>query len=345
MTAFNKPLYQTLARDIFTLESPTGYTHQVIDYIKKLLIEWGYHPQLMGKGNLLLEVAGRDSSKTVATSAHVDTLGLMVRSINRDGTLSLTKLGGPIVSTLDGEYCTVVTRKGVSFTGTIISTSPSVHVYKDADTKSRDIDNVVVRLDEKVHSAQGVRELGIDNGDIVMYDPKFTWTEKDFLKSRFIDDKASVVLLLTLLKTWKDNNVQPAFRTLIYFVTYEEVGHGAATVDPTISEFVTLDMGCVGQDLAGNEYAVSIAAKDSGGPYDYQLTTKLIELSQKHHIHYVVDIFPFYGSDVGAAWRAGGDFKGALIGPGVHASHGMERTHVEAIQATYELIESYLLNL
>ncbi len=345
MSTFNKELYKKLARDIFTIESPTGYTHHVIEYIQKLLSQWGYEPRLMGKGNLLLEVKGHDNSKSVATSAHVDTLGVMVRSINRDGTLSLTKLGGPIVSTLDSEYCTIVTRKGVRYTGTIMSTSPSVHVYKDADSKPRDIDNVVVRLDEKVHSAQDVRLLGIDNGDIVMYDPKFTWTEKDFLKSRFIDDKASVVLLLTLLKTWKDQQVKPAFRTLIYFVTYEEVGHGAATVDPSISEFVTLDMGCVGLDLSGNEYAVSIAAKDSGGPYDYQLTSRLIELAQTHKIQYVVDIFPFYGSDVGAAWRAGGDFKGALIGPGVHASHGMERTHVEAIQATYDLIELYLLNL
>lgn len=344
MTTFNKSLFQTLARQVFTSDSPTGYTHHAIQLLADILTSWGYQPVIMPKGNLMLTLEGKDSSKTVATSAHIDTLGLMVRSINRDGTLSLTKLGGPIVSTLDGEYCTVITRSGHRYSGTILSTSPSIHVYKDADSKPRDIDNVVVRLDERVSSASDVRHLGIDHGDIVVYDPKYTWTEKDFLKSRFIDDKASVVILLTLLKQWKDHHIQPAFTTLIYFVTYEEVGHGAATVNPNIDEFVTMDMGCLGLDLAGNEYAVSIAAKDSGGPYDYQLTTRLIEIAKAHKIPYVVDIFPFYGSDVGASWRAGGDFKGALIGPGVHASHGMERTHLEALVATYTLIEAYLLN-
>lgn len=343
MHTFNKKLYQELAQQVFNIHSPSGFTHEAIDTIASILSQWGYHPRIQSKGNLLIELDGQDNSKTVATSAHMDTLGLMVRSINSNGTLNLTKIGGPIVSTLDGEYCTIITRSNKRYQGTILSTSPSIHVFKDADSKPREIENMVVRIDEKVHTAADVKKLGIDNGDIVAYDPKYTWTATDFLKSRFIDDKASVVLLLTLLHEWKQIGIRPAYRTLVYFVTYEEVGHGAASVDSTISEFVTIDMGCIGQDLAGNEYAVSIAAKDSGGPYDYRLTTKLVQLAQGNSIDYVVDIFPFYGSDVGAAWRAGGDFKGALIGPGVHASHGMERTHLDGIVATYQLIEVYLL--
>ena len=266
----------------------------------------------------------------------------MVRSIKGNGNLALTTLGGPITATLDGEYCVVYTRDNKKYTGTILSTSPATHVYSDANSKSRSIDNLEVRLDEVVKSAADVKKLGIENGDIVCYDPKFTITESGFLKTRFIDDKASAVVLLMLLKYIKDNNITLKYDTQIYFVVYEEVGHGASIVDENIDEFVTLDMGCVGLDLAGNEFAVSICAKDSGGPYDYELTTRLINLSKENNINYTVDIFPYYGSDIGAARRAGVDFKGALVGSGVSASHGMERTHIQGIENTLKLIYLYL---
>jgi len=216
-------------------------------------------------------------------------------------------------------------------------------VFPDAATKARDVDNLEVRLDEEVTDAAGVRALGIENGDFVLIDPKFTLTPSGFLKSRFIDDKASAVVLLMFLKYCRETGAVPLHPTRIYFVVYEEVGHGASAVDPAIDEFVTCDMGCVGMDLAGNEYAVSICAKDSGGPYDYDLTNRLIEMAKADGIPYTVDIFPFYGSDVGAAWHAGVDCRGALIGTGVSASHGMERTHRRGIEATLNLIARYLL--
>ena len=194
-----------------------------------------------------------------------------------------------------------------------------------------------------VSSKEDVLKLGIQNGDIVCYDPKFTITDSGFLKTRFIDDKASVVVLLMLLKYVKENILNFKFDTKIYFVVYEEVGHGASMVDSSIDEFVTLDMGCVGLDLNGDEFSVSICAKDSGGPYDYELTTRLINLAKDNNLKYQVDIFPFYGSDVGAASRAGVDFKGALVGTGVSASHGMERTHMKGIENTLKLIYLYLI--
>ena len=224
-----------------------------------------------------------------------------------------------------------------------MSTSPATHVYPDANSKSRDIDNLEVRIDEVVHSKDDVIKLGIQNGDIVCYDPKFEITESGFLKTRFIDDKASAVVLLMLLKYVSENKLKFKYDTKIYFVVYEEVGHGASMVSNDIDEFVTLDMGCVGLDLAGNEEAVSICAKDSGGPYDYELTTRLINLAKANDINFTIDIFPFYGSDIGAASRAGVDFKGALIGTGVSASHGMERTHIKGIENTLKLIYLYLI--
>ena len=343
MIEFDLDYFKKVSKDIFLCDSPTGYTFNVISLIKDYIDSFGYQSKMMNNGALEVTIPGNDHSKLVATSAHCDTLGLMVRSIKGNGRLALTKLGGPSTPTLDGEYCKIYTRDGKVYKGTILSTSPAVHVYKDANTKSRDIDELEVRIDEMVNSKDDVIKLGIQNGDIVCYDTKFEITDSGFLKTRFIDDKASAVVLIMLLKYMSDHKIEMKYDTKIYFVVYEEVGHGASMVDKNIDEFVTLDMGCIGLDLAGNEYAVSICAKDSGGPYDYELTTRLINLAKENNIDYTIDIFPFYGSDIGAASSAGVDFKGALVGTGVSASHGMERTHIKGIENTLKLIYKYLV--
>ncbi|MBD5391029.1 M42 family metallopeptidase [bacterium] len=331
-----------IALKLFLCDSPTGFSSNVNQVLFSLLDNLGYKGELTNKGNIKVFIEGKDHSKKIATSAHVDTLGLMVRSIHGDGTLAVTSVGGPSLPTLDGEYCKIMTRDGKSYTGTILCSSASVHVYEDAKNKPRDLDSMLVRIDEKVHTKEDVSKLGIQNGDYIFIDPKTTITSSGFLKSRFIDDKGSVCAILGVLKELKEKGELPAYDTYVYFVNQEEVGHGAATTDVDIDEFVTVDMGCVGKDLAGNEYEVSICAKDSGGPYSYELTTKLVNLAKENNVKYVVDIFPFYGSDIGAAWRSGVDCAGALIGPGVHASHGMERTHLDAIDNTMKLLYLYL---
>ncbi len=343
MISFDLDLFKKISEEVFLCDSPTGYTNGIIKVIERYIKQYGYDYKILNNGALEVTIKGNDSSKLVATSAHCDTLGLMVRSIKSNGKLALTCLGGPVTPTLDGEYCTIYTRDNKKYSGTILSTSPAAHVFNDANSKSRSIDNLEVRLDEIVNNVDDVKKLGIENGDIVCYDPKYLVTDTGFLKTRFIDDKASVVILLMLLDYTSKNKIQFKYDTKIYFVVYEEVGHGASMVDKNISEFVTLDMGCVGLDLAGNEYAVSICAKDSSGPYDYDLTTKLINFAKENKLNYTVDIFPYYGSDIGAASRAGVDFKGALIGSGVSASHGMERTHIHGIENTLKLIYLYLI--
>lgn len=331
-----------IVNKLFLCDSPTGFSKNVNLLLLKLLEELGYAATITNKGNVKLWIEGKKHSKKRATSAHVDTLGLMVRSIHANGTLAVTNVGGPSIPTLDGEYCTILTRDGKRYSGTILCSSASVHVYEDAKSKPRDLDSMMVRIDEKVETKEDVLQLGIANGDYIFIDPKTTLTTSGFLKSRFIDDKASVCAILGVLKELKEKRELPAYDTYVYFVNQEEVGHGAATIDLAIDEFVTIDMGCVGKDLAGNEYEVSICAKDSGGPYSYELTTKLVNLAKENNVKYVVDIFPYYGSDIGAAWRSGVDCVGALIGPGVHASHGMERTHLDAIENTMKLLYSYL---
>lgn len=341
MIEWNDAEFRRYAEPVFTTDSPSGFTQEVIRLLESYARGWGYACRIHNKGTLEVSVPGLDTGKTVAVSAHVDTLGLMVRSVGEKGTLALTKLGGPLTPTLDGEYCTVMTRAGRRFSGTILSNAPAAHVFPDAASKSREIDNLEVRLDEEVRSRKDTVELGIGSGDFVFIDPKFTYTDSGFLKTRFIDDKASAVLLLLLLKHCAERQIPFLHPTKLYFSVYEEVGHGASAISDA-DEFLTVDMGCVGLDLNGNEYAVSICAKDSGGPYDFELTNRLIALAGKHKLSYCVDVFPFYGSDVGAALSAGRDTKGALIGAGVSASHGMERTHRKALEATLKLLYLYL---
>jgi len=336
-----KKVVETLV-EILSINSPTGYTKRVVKHLESIVAGLGFEYEISPKGNLIVSIKGQDETHTRAVSAHVDTLGLMVRSINSDGTLSLTTLGGPLTPTLDGEYCDIVTRDDKVYMGTILSKSPSIHVFKDAQTKARDIDNLVVRLDEKVSSKEDVLALGIQNGDIVAYDPKVVVTASGFIKSRFLDDKASVAILVEILRTIKDKDIVPSTNLKFIFSTYEEVGHGAAYIPEDITELLAVDMGCIGLDLACTEFDVSICAKDSSGPYDYELTTRLVNDAKQAKLNYALDIYPMYGSDASAALRGGANIKAALIGPGVSSSHGMERTHIDALKNTFDLIMIYI---
>lgn len=329
---------------LLSINSPTGYTNNAVSFLRETIEDIGYETMTTPKGNLIVQVDGENAEVTRGLSAHVDTLGLMVRSINSDGTLSLTKLGGPLTPTLDGEYCDIITRDDKVYTGTILSKSPSIHVFKDASTKERDIDNLIVKLDERVESKEDVENIGIQNGDIVAYDPKVVVTDSGFIKSRFLDDKASVAVLVSILKMMKQEEVTPSTNLKFIFSTYEEVGHGAAWIPEDITELLAVDMGCIGLDLDCTEYDVSICAKDSSGPYDYDMTTRLMNFAKDKELNYAVDIYPMYGSDASAAMSGGANIRAALIGPGVSSSHGMERTHIDALENTFELVKEYIQN-
>lgn len=339
---FNQEDTLNFLEELLMINSPTGYTKHAIDFLKESIEEIGYNTTITPKGNLVVKVEGQDSTVTRGLSAHVDTLGLMVRSINSDGTLALTKLGGPLTPTLDGEYCDIMTRDGQIYTGTILSKSPSIHVFKDASTKDRDIDGLIVKLDERVSSKDDVKMIGIQNGDFIAYDPKVVITESGFIKSRFLDDKASVAVLVSILRWMKENKIVPTTNLKFIFSTYEEVGHGASWIPEDITELLAVDMGCIGDDLDCTEYDVSICVKDSSGPYDYDLTTNLANYAKKKELNYALDIYPMYGSDASAALRGGANIRAALIGPGVSSSHGMERTHIDALKNTFKLIQGYV---
>lgn len=339
---FDKDYVLNLACDILSIDSPSGFTHGAMTKLNEYSKELGYNFWISSKGTGVLEIPGR-VSQTVALSAHIDTLGLMVRAINTDGTLALTNIGAPIIPTFDGEYCQIYTRKGKIYTGTVLCNSTSLHVYTDAMDLKRELQNMHVRIDEITSSKDETLELGISSGDYICIDTKTQVTESGFIKSRFLDDKLGVAAIFGVLKKLKDGKLRPVSSIKIFFSSYEEQGHGLSWVTPDIHELVAVDMGCIGSNLSCTEQQVSICAKDSTGPYNYELTNRLIDLAERNKIDYAVDIYPSYGSDVSAALKSGWDIKGALIGPGVAASHGMERSHYNGVYNTMKLIFQYIL--
>ena len=328
------------AKQILEIPSPSGYTKNVINFLKKHCEKEGFQHHLTQKGNLIIQFPGLDQYR-LGLSAHVDTLGAMVKSIAADGTLKFSVIGGPLLPTYDGEYCYILTRSGKQFTGTFLSNAPATHVYKEASTMHRTQDTMHIRLDAKVKNKSDVEKLGIGPGDFIALDPKTVITESGFIKSRFLDDKISVAILFALMDHIKKTKMVLKHSLSIIISTYEEVGHGAASI-PDLDEMIAVDMGCIGDDLSCTEYDVSICAKDSFSPYDFDITNNLVAIAKKEKLSFALDIYPYYGSDVSAALRSGNNLKGGLVGPGVSASHGMERTHEDAVNNTLKLLIAYL---
>ena len=330
---------QTLA--LLSIDSPSGYTRHATDELIRILSEMGFCPERTRKGAVRCTLGGQGHPLVLA--AHVDTLGLMVRLIKPDGRLSFTRLGGPSFQAVETENVTVITRDGRRYTGGVEVKNASKHVNADLETDKRDDHTMEILLDENVSSKEDVEKLGIAVGDIVCLDPRARVTESGFIRSRFLDDKLSAGMLLALAKGVADGSVIPARKTTIFFSVYEEVGHGASHGLPEDTEdLLVVDMGCVGDEITCTEMQVSICAKDSGGPYDYEMTGELIALSKENGVDYAVDVYPFYGSDAGTALRAGCDVRHALIGAGVYASHGYERSHVKGVENSLRLIEAYV---
>lgn len=321
-----------------SIPSPSSFTTKVTDYLLSELSSLGYSPERSNKGNVFVTLGGSGSPLVLA--AHVDTLGAMVRSIKENGRLRPTTIGGHQWSTADGENCTIHTRDGRVYTGVVLNKEPSSHV---ADQKTELIEeNMEILLDENVSSDQDTLALGIQTGDIIAMDPRTVVTESGYIKSRFLDDKLSAAILLGLARAVHEDAWKLNRKVSLLFTVYEEVGHGGSVVPDDTEEMISVDMGCVGSDLGCTERMVSICAKDSGGPYNYDLITALSNLAKEKKLDYAIDIYPHYGSDVETTLRAGYDIRHGLIGPGVYASHNYERSHMDGVRNTFELLKAYV---
>lgn len=331
-------------KDLLNIPSPTGYTQQVIGYLKSTLEAMGYAPLKTAKGSLLLSLEGKEKAKHRLVTAHVDTLGAMVKDIRADGRLKLEKIGGFPWNMIEGENCLIhLSQKEKTLSGTILLHQTSTHVYKEAGTVERSQDNMEVRLDIPSFSKEQTKAYGVQVGDFVSFDPRLVFTEEGFVKSRFLDDKVSVAIFLSLLEKYKkDDQVLPV-STHFLFSVFEEVGFGGNSSIPSeVVEYLAVDMGAMGDGQQTDEYTVSICAKDASGPYHYAFRQHLINLAETQQIPYKIDLYPYYGSDASAAIRSGVEVKHALLGAGIESSHSYERTHKSSIQATWRLVDAYL---
>ena len=328
---------------LLAVDSPSGFTADAAQWVKNAFTTLGFSAEITVKGGVLVDLGGSDTNDGLLLEAHADTLGAMVAQVKGSGRLKLTGLGGMNPNNAEAENVRVYTRSGKVIEGTCQLCNASVHVNKDYSSASRSWDTVEIVLDEDVNSAADARALGIEVGDIVCFDPRTKRTASGYLKSRFLDDKLSVGILLGLAKYLADNKIVPGRRTYAHITVYEEVGHGgSASVPAGITEAISVDMGCVGDGLQCSEKQVSICAKDSGGPYSYEVVGKLIDAAKKTGADYAVDIYPFYGSDVEATLRSGVDIRHGLIGAGVYASHGYERSHIDGVYNTLKVLCGYL---
>ena len=329
---------------LLVVDSPSGYTDMAALWVKNAFAAMGFPAQITTKGGVIADLGGLDENNGLLLAAHADTLGAMVAEVKGSGRLRVTPLGGMNANNAEAENVRVYTRSGKVIEGTLQLCNASVHVNDDYSSAKRSFDTTEVVLDAEADSADAARKLGIEVGDIVCFDPRTRRTESGYLKSRFLDDKLSVGILLGFAQYLADNKITLPRRTWVHVTVYEEVGHGGSgSVPAGVTEAISVDMGCVGDGLQCTEKQVSICAKDSGGPYSYQVVGKLIEAAKKTGADYAVDVYPHYGSDVEATLRAGFDIRHGLIGAGVYASHGYERSHIDGVYNTIKVLIGYLL--
>ena len=328
---------------LLAIDSPSGFTDQAAHWVKNAFEALGFAVKITAKGGVLADLGGENSDDSLLLAAHADTLGGMVAEVKGSGRLRMTPLGGMSANNGECENVRVYTRSGKVIEGTLQLCNASVHVNGDYATASRNFDTTEVVLDEPVTCADDTKKLGIEVGDIVCFDPRTRRTDSGYLKSRFLDDKLSVGILLGFAKYIADHKIALSRRTWVHITVYEEVGHGGSgSVPEGVTEAISVDMGCVGNGLSCTERQVSICAKDSGGPYSYEVVGKLIDAAKATGADYAVDVYPHYGSDVEATLRAGFDIRHGLIGAGVYASHGYERSHIDGVYNTLKVLCGYL---
>ena len=332
------------AVELLAIDSPTGYTWMAAEQVMDDFRSMGLDPEMTRKGGVLVCLnPDAPADDAVLLEAHVDTLGGMVTEISGAGRLHLTPLGGMEPNNAEGENVRIITRSGKQYTGTFQMKNASVHVNREYHSAKREYKTMEVVIDEEVSSREDVEKLGIQPGDIVCFDPRTTVTPSGYIKSRFLDDKLSVAVLLELAAQAAAGEIKPKRRVWEHITVFEEVGHGGAgSVPEGVCEIISVDMGCVGDGLGCDERKVSICAKDSGGPYHYEIVSALIEAARRGGADFAVDVYPHYGSDVEAALSAGHDVRHGLIGPGVYASHGYERSHRKGVCNTLRLLDAYL---
>jgi putative aminopeptidase FrvX len=332
--------FKNIMKKYLDIPSPSGFTKEAMEVAKKEFDQLGIESFYTKKGALIATIKG-ESKAAIAITAHMDTLGAMVKSITAEGELSFHRIGGGPWSAIEGENCQVFTRSGEVYRGSVIPTEASPHIHGLKSYEKREQNNMRVRLDEMVFNSDDVKSLGISVGDIIAMDTRTEFTDNGFIKTRYIDNKSAVAMVFVLARRFKET---PPKQTVHFILSnYEECGHGLSYVPDDVEELIAIDIAPVGFEQTSTEFAVTIAAKDQKTPYDYDFITRLVKTCEAHQIPYNVDVFNHYSSDASQYIYQGGDVRFACIGPGVEATHHYERTHMKSIDATIDLLYKYCL--
>ncbi len=327
-------------KNLLAIDSTTGFYKPMENYLADEVLRLGYQPHRLIKGGVSVDLGGKGNG--LLMTAHADDIGFMVRYVNPNGTIRVCNVGGLHPFMVDEVTVRLYTRDGRVYTGNLRKVNPSLHLMA-ADERGMTLDyekNLYLYLDEDVQSAEDVAALGIRCGDVLALEPNTVFTPSGYIKSRFLDDKVSVAVLLTYMRHLKEEDIVLSRHVTVYFSLYEEVGHGGASGVPNDTiDVLAVDIGCCGPTHGSDEKKVSIGTMDTAFPYHRGLIDDLLAAAEAEGIQYALDIFvPYYGSDANAALRAGMDVRHGLIGPGVLSTHGYERTHIKSLEETYALI-------
>ena len=341
--AFDEKYTLDTFEKLVNCDSTTGKCDDIEKLVCSLLDELATPYEVIHKGGVIADLGGEGDPLVV--TAHLDDIGLMVRHINADGTLKVVPVGGLYPFYCVTENVRVYTRDGKVYTGTICRTPNSIHVTEDELRKNVGdfAKDVCIVLDEDVRCADDTRKLGIETGDVIALYPRFEF-QNGYIKSRFVDDKAAVAVLFAVIKKLKEAKAKLGRKVYFYFAEYEEIGHGTTVLPAGVKDMIAVDIAPTGPEQTSDEKKVTIFAKDSRFPYHYELTNELRALAKDNDIDYALDIFtPHYGTDCDPSISAGYDIRHAAIGFGTSNSHGYERTHIDGLKKTYDLLLAYLL--
>lgn len=330
--------------EILNIPSCCGCTDVALERIKKEFDSFGVETKWTKKKALIGTIQGEDQENEILVSAHIDTLGAVIKEIKSNGRLKVTNVGGFAWQVFEGENAIIRTMDDKEYVGTLLPEKASIHIFSDVvQNQVRTEDTMEIRLDEEVESKEDVEKLGIRVGDFVNFEPRARLLESGYIKSRYLDDKACVAVVFGVIKYLKENNLKPKHTTQFYISNYEEINHGVSVISEKVTEFLALDIGTVGGGHTSDERCVTILAKDTKTPYDLDFKKKLVQIAESKGIDYRIDVHNRYGSDASAAILQGFDVSCACIGMGVDATHHYERTHVKGVENNLRLLLEYLL--
>lgn len=340
----NLPFFKQTLVDLLNVDSPAGLNLEMEDHIVSFVQQYGLRANRMRKGGVWADMGG--IGDTLYVMVHCDTVGLVVNGINADGTLKVTYIGGLRAHSSERANVRVHTREGNVFSGTIQrihSCAPAAPAGFNEQPADYDT-NLCLVLDELVDSDKGVEMLGIRKGDVIALAPDYVFTDNGFIKSRYLDDKVCVALMMSLIDDLMRGGVQLGRHLVVGFTMYEEVGHGGSWIPPGVQDVLSIDVAAVSPLTSSKEDAVTIYTQDSRSPYHYGMLQELMAVAERSGIDYNLDVmYPKGSTDSSSSIIAGHDVRHAAIGPGVRGIHGYERAYMTGLQNTYQLIREYVV--